>query len=592
MADISDNTNWFETDNANDRPPPNGWPEGQMPSTVNDCARAGMGALKRFWDRINPSTPSISPSSGLWQYNTTEVAYPAAYAEGEIFSILAGASAVGGDQFQVNSLGAVPIYKATPGGPIPTVALDWVTGSMPRFAYRADLNAGAGGFLLLDNPYIPVISDAAGDLTFPGNVVFSSSVGVTGSLAVTGGSVFTGPVTMDGGIAVTGSGSVDNLTVTNNLTVDNTAIVYGSLNVSGGLTIVTGALVIDAGNINANGSAVFSGSGTFSGGMTVAGNGVFASNNVVLGANGINYFGDGNEIGFLWQSGLIHAYVNRGDQGGIVLQNGNPTLASLTVSNNLQVNGQISSNTVVANGITSNGNATVNGQLNVGSELYVGGPTYVQGLACASLSSSGNISCASLQSNGDISSHSNQIYIQNNGIQYFGGQAIAFDWVGAGDLELFVNRSLVAYVPVSPSLRLVQAEQVSGGPTNWAMDFYDTSGTLYRCLCDAVSDVRLKKNIHDTKIDALAAILATPVREFEWKKEHQTLYGEQPIAIGLVAQEVKASMPDVVVVQDKALGKHLPEDMHWLNLPGMVPYLIRAMQQLEARVAELEHFDA
>ena len=62
MPDISDNTNWFETDNANDRPPPAGWPEGQAPSTVNDCARAMMGAIKRAWDRINPTEPTINPS--------------------------------------------------------------------------------------------------------------------------------------------------------------------------------------------------------------------------------------------------------------------------------------------------------------------------------------------------------------------------------------------------------------------------------------------------------------------------------------------------------------------------------------------------
>jgi len=56
MADISDGANWSETDAANNRLSPNGWPEGMMPSGVNDAARADKGALKRFWNRANPIT--------------------------------------------------------------------------------------------------------------------------------------------------------------------------------------------------------------------------------------------------------------------------------------------------------------------------------------------------------------------------------------------------------------------------------------------------------------------------------------------------------------------------------------------------------
>ncbi|MBX6322979.1 MAG: hypothetical protein IRY94_14210, partial [Rhodospirillaceae bacterium] len=53
MPDISQPT-WSETDSANTATPPDGWPENQVPSTVNDCARMMMGAIKRFWNRINP----------------------------------------------------------------------------------------------------------------------------------------------------------------------------------------------------------------------------------------------------------------------------------------------------------------------------------------------------------------------------------------------------------------------------------------------------------------------------------------------------------------------------------------------------------
>ena len=43
--------------------------------------------------------------------------------------------------------------------------------------------------------------------------------------------------------------------------------------------------------------------------------------------------------------------------------------------------------------------------------------------------------------------------------------------------------------------------------------------------------------------------------------------------------ENRTTLPGVVVEQ---------EDTHWVNLKAAVPYLIRAVQQLTARVAELE----
>ena len=579
MPDISDNTNWFETDNANDRPPPAGWPEGQAPSTVNDCARAMMGAIKRFWDRINPSEPTITPSGALWQYNTTDVAYPTAYVEGEIYSFLAGAAAAGADQFQVNSLGAKPIYRATTTGPIATVANDWVSGAMPSVAYRTDLNAGSGGWLLLSSPYLPITSDGAGDINFPGNVTFAGNVGVTGALAVTGGVVFTstlavgGHVGLSGGLGVVGSASIDNLTITNALAVDGSATVYGGINVAGGVTIASGGLTISAGSVNVNGS------GTYSGNFTASGNGSFAGTNILLATNGISYFGGANQIAFVWDSGGLEVYINRSAQGPVAIQNTNPVFANLTISSNLAVGNQLSANSVVANAITSNGNLNVAGGT-VTSGLTVNGNSVINGQDASDSIVTGPITCSAIAASGDISSHNNQVYINNNGIEYFGSNAFAFQWAGA--VQCFVDRGYQGYLVLSSGgnqpITSLTADQITGTSTDWVVDFFG-GGAQFRVFVDAVSDRKFKKNIHDTKVDALAAILATPVREFEWKVDYQALHGDQPVPIGLVAQEVKEALPGVVVEQ---------EDTHWVNLKAAVPYLIRAVQQLTARVAELE----
>ena len=582
MPDISDNTNWFETDNANDRPPPAGWPEGQMPSTVNDCARAMMGAIKRAWDRINPTEPTINPSGALWQYNTTEVAYPVAYVTGEIYCFLAGANAVGGDQFQVNSLGAKPVYKPLAGGTYPTVANDWVVGSMPSVAYRADLNAGAGGWLLLSTPYLPITSDGAGDLNFPGNVTFAGNVGVTGALAVTGAVVFTstlaveGHVGLGGGLAVTGGASIDNLTVTSNLAVDGTATINGgittasgiscaSIDCIGGATIANGLTVNGAPTaLQANGSVIVGNNLTVQNTLAVT-NGITAASITATSGHFSSLQADN---GSLLQNGLT---VNPTGGGTAIQANGNVVVTNnLTVQNALSVTNAINAGAVTAGGITSNGNLSVAGQVASGSV------------------NTGGVSCSSVASSGNVSSNGGQVLLDNNGISFFGGNNFAFGWTGPGPVELYVERSVEGYMLYSNTLWHAQADTITGGPTGYVIDFTDTSNTVYRVFCDAVSDVRLKKNIHDTKVDALAAILATPVREFEFKVDYQKQYGAQPVPIGLVAQEVKELMPGVVVVGDKSLGKHLADDMHWINLPAAVPYLIRAVQQLTARVAELE----
>lgn len=187
MPDISDNTNWFELDSQNSRPPPSGWPEGQMPSTVNDCARANMGSLKRFWNRVNP-VQSISGSGGVYTFTTSNPSYPTAYVNGEIYTFYAGTNSVGNDQFQVNTLGAKPIYKrAYSPGFAPLNDQDIVNQSPVLLVYESSLNGGAGAFLLI-NPWLPATGDGAGGLVIPGNLGVGGAAGINYSGFTGGGS--------------------------------------------------------------------------------------------------------------------------------------------------------------------------------------------------------------------------------------------------------------------------------------------------------------------------------------------------------------------------------------------------------------------
>src|SRR4249920_535258 len=62
MGDIS---TWNPVDNSNTAAPPDGWPEGQAPSGVNNSARAMMGAVRRWYDTVTAQIASLATADNL-----------------------------------------------------------------------------------------------------------------------------------------------------------------------------------------------------------------------------------------------------------------------------------------------------------------------------------------------------------------------------------------------------------------------------------------------------------------------------------------------------------------------------------------------
>jgi hypothetical protein len=92
---------------------------------------------------------------------------------------------------------------------------------------------------------------------------------------------------------------------------------------------------------------------------------------------------------------------------------------------------------------------------------------------------------------------------------------------------------------------------------------------------NASSDVRLKKNITDAD-DAASLIDALQVRKFDWKANdsHQRY--------GFVAQELVEVAPEAVSQPAD------PDDMMGVDYSKLVPMLVKEIQSLRARVAQLE----
>jgi hypothetical protein len=100
-----------------------------------------------------------------------------------------------------------------------------------------------------------------------------------------------------------------------------------------------------------------------------------------------------------------------------------------------------------------------------------------------------------------------------------------------------------------------------------------TSQVLYQVS----SDQRLKSNIADAAEDAGELIDAIQVRSFDWKAdgEHQRF--------GMIAQELQNVAPEAVGdVSD-------PDEMLGVDYSKLVPMLVKEIQSLRARVAQLEN---
>lgn len=96
----------------------------------------------------------------------------------------------------------------------------------------------------------------------------------------------------------------------------------------------------------------------------------------------------------------------------------------------------------------------------------------------------------------------------------------------------------------------------------------------------AVSDKRLKENIHPTKVNALDTLNQIEMVEFNWMKDGKFE------KIGAIAQQVE-NVDESLVVQHFE-DKDTPTDYLRINYFDTIPYLIKAIQELSTKLNKLE----
>lgn len=131
MSDIQ-TVDWQETAANNNVTPPAGWPEGQAPSTVNDCAREMMGALKRDWDRNHATVTSGGTSSA---FTLTYTVAPPAYVNGLSFRFKAHIAPAAGATMAPGGLAAKAIQVQTSAGLVALSGGEWQVGHHPELEY-------------------------------------------------------------------------------------------------------------------------------------------------------------------------------------------------------------------------------------------------------------------------------------------------------------------------------------------------------------------------------------------------------------------------------------------------------------------------
>lgn len=103
------------------------------------------------------------------------------------------------------------------------------------------------------------------------------------------------------------------------------------------------------------------------------------------------------------------------------------------------------------------------------------------------------------------------------------------------------------------------------------------AGTMYAVAFNKYSDYRLKTNIVDSNVDAVQLLNQIQTKSFDW------INGGKHTDIGLIAQQLETVIPDVVATDDA--------DLKSIDFMGLIPYLIKATQQLSERIAVLEGSD-
>lgn len=164
----------------------------------------------------------------------------------------------------------------------------------------------------------------------------------------------------------------------------------------------------------------------------------------------------------------------------------------------------------------------------------------------------------------------------------------------ASPVATFKNNSTSASADGEQALNIIKGttNNTAGGSGNVFIQFLINLGTTNSGFIAtnganaaaffSGSDQRLKKNIVNLP-SALPQIMALRPVQFNWKEDGT-------IGRGFIAQEIYKVLPQFVSKTDSGIGDSIPAGVRpWaITESGMVPYLVKAIQEQQAEIAALQ----
>jgi hypothetical protein len=215
---------WSTAAGSNNATPPNGWPEGQLPSTVNDCAREMMASIR---------TALIDPQ--FFDQDMTPT------------YITASSFSVPGNQTSAIQIGRrLKLFDATAG--VQQIVYATVLSVSFTAVTTVQIEADSGSLTSsLSSFGLSIISNTNNALPRQSDLTVST-IAVTGGLSISGVAALNGPVAMGSTLSVSGAASFNGT-----LSVSATAFaaVFAAQNTAKAFT----SFIVTAGGVSAG--AVF-----------------------------------------------------------------------------------------------------------------------------------------------------------------------------------------------------------------------------------------------------------------------------------------------------------------------------------------------
>lgn len=264
---------WSTTAASNNSTPPDGWPEGQAPSTVNDCAREMMAAIRTAFQDLAYVDQDLTPTFVTASSFTVPGDQTSAIHAGRRLKIFDGTAGV-----------ATTIYATVATASFTAVTTIHISADGGQLT--SSLSSFAISIIPRDNSPLPNLQDfdrlsasaiettslsVSGDTTVKGNLTVSGQAHI-GQLSVGGAAALGSTLTVSGAAALLG-----NVFINGNLSVSGQASVL-NLSVSG-TAVFAGAFVqINSSFLQANTTLTLSGTAVLKRDLLLSGTAVLTGN--------------------------------------------------------------------------------------------------------------------------------------------------------------------------------------------------------------------------------------------------------------------------------------------------------------------------